>query len=446
MKFIPHEYQRRDIERVIRQKHIGLFLDMGLGKTVITYTAIQRLLVNFAIYKVLVIAPKRVAEDTWSREHEKWDHLSGIRVSKVLGTRRQREAALEADADVYVIGRDNTRWLVEYYGKAWPFDMVVIDELSSFKNPKSQRFRALRKVIAKADRVVGLTGTPSPNGLIDLWAQVYLLDQGERLGKTLGSYRTKYFYPGASNGNVVYKWALRRGASAAIKDKIKDICISMSAKDYLTLPERIDNEIRIRLTDKDMATYRQMEQDQLIRIQGENVVALSASAVMIKLLQMANGAVYSDTGEVVKVHPWKADALAEIADTSETPVLVFYSYKHDLTAIKGKIPEARELQTAEDISDWNAGKIRVLLAHPASVGYGLNLQDGGSTIVWYGLTWSLELYQQANARLHRQGQQRPVIIHHLIAEGTVDEQVMRALKFKDTSQQALLDALKERTA
>lgn len=444
MEFKPHEYQKRMIQKVIEMSHIGLFLDMGLGKSVITLTALKSLFYDFSISRALVIAPKRVAEDTWSRECEKWDHLRGIRVSKVLGSRRDRERALEADADVYVIGRDNTKWLVEHYRRKFPFDVVVIDELSSFKNPQSERFRALRKVIAGVGRVIGLTGTPSPNGLIDLWAQVYLLDQGERLGRTLGKYRAQYFTPGASNGHVVYKWNLKRGAAEKIKDSISDICISMSAKDYLKLPGRIDNEIRIKLSTEDMASYKQMEEDQLIRIEDSTVVALSAAAVMTKLLQMANGAVYSDDGTVIKVHTWKADALAEIVDTSESPVLVFYSYRHDLAAIREKVKGARALERPEDITDWNNGKIRVLLAHPASVGYGLNLQDGGNVIVWYGLTWSLEQYQQANARLHRQGQTKPVIIHHLIAEGTVDEQVMKALKHKDTSQSALLEALKER--
>lgn len=396
------------------------------------------------IFKVLVIAPKRVAEDTWSREHEKWDHLKDLTISKVLGSRRDRIKALEADADIYVIGRDNVKWLVEYYGKSFPFDAIVIDELSSFKNPQSQRFRALRKVIPGVKRVIGLTGTPSPNGLIDLWAQVYLLDQGERLERTLGSYRHKYFTAGASNGYIVYQWVPRKGSPETIRDKISDICISMSASDYLTLPKRIDNEIRIRLSDPDMEQYRQMEANQIIRIGDKAVVALNAAAVMTKLLQMANGAVYSDDGEIVSVHSWKVEALEEIIDTSESPVLVFYSFRHDLTAIRSKIKDARMLERPEDIRDWNDGKVKVLLAHPASVGYGLNLQEGGNVIVWYGLTWSLEQYQQANARLHRQGQTKPVIIHHLIAEGTVDEQVMKALKAKDTSQSALLAALKER--
>ena len=444
MEYKPHGYQVKATDRIKQQKHVGLFLDMGLGKTVITLTAIKELIEDFAIWKVLVIAPKRVAEDTWSREHEKWDHLSGLRISKVLGTPAQRMKALKAEADIYVIGRDNVKWLVELMGKSWPFDMVVIDELSSFKNPSAQRFKALRKVIPASDRVVGLTGTPSPNGLMDLWAEIYLLDRGERLGTTISAYREKYFRAGARNGYIVYKWEPYSYSQKEIERKISDICMSMSAEDYLELPERIDNEIKIRLSEKEMKQYNQMERDQLLRIDDETVVALNAAAVMNKLLQMANGSVYADGGDVVRIHEKKLDALEEIIDTTGEPVLVFYSFRHDLEAIKKRIPDARELESSEDIARWNQGEIPVLLCHPASVGYGLNLQDGGHVIVWYGLTWSLELYQQANARLFRQGQQKAVIIHHLIAEGTVDEQVMRALQHKDTSQSALLAALKER--
>lgn len=444
MRYNPHGYQVKATERILHQKKVGLFLDMGLGKTVITLTAIKELIEDFAVWKVLVIAPKRVAEDTWSREHEKWDHLSELRISKVLGSPAQRMKALKTDADVYVIGRDNVKWLVELFGKSWPFDMVVIDELSSFKNPSAQRFRALKKVMPLSDRVVGLTGTPSPNGLMDLWAEIYLLDRGERLGRTVSEYRERYFRAGARNGYIVYRWEPYSYSQKEIERKISDICMSMSAEDYLELPERIDNEIRIRLSDKEQKLYDQMESDQLLRIEDEAVVALNAAAVMNKLLQMSNGCVYADGGDVVRIHERKLEALEEIIDTTGEPVLVFYSFKHDLEAIRKRIPEAGELKSSEDIARWNRGETRVLLCHPASVGYGLNLQDGGHVIVWYGLTWSLELYQQANARLFRQGQQKAVIIHHLITDGTVDEQVMKALKAKDTSQSALLEALKER--
>ena len=448
MKYQPHDYQTRATQLVIDKPKIGLFLDMGLGKTVITMTAIQELMYDrFEVSHVLVIAPKRVAEDTWTREHAKWDHLKDLRISKVLGNEQQRIQALRTEADIYVIGRDNVIWLINYYQglkKGWPFDMIVIDELSSFKNPQAKRFRALRKAMPSASRVVGLSGTPSPNGLMDLWAEVYLLDQGERLGLTLGFYREKYFRPGARNGYVVYKWEPFRNAQKEIEDKISDICISMSAADYLELPKRIDNVIPVQLSPEEMEAYKRMERDQLLQIEDDDIAALSAAAVITKLLQIANGSVYTNEGKVVKIHEAKLEALAEIVDTTDSPVLVFYSYKHDLAAIQGKIRRARILESEKDISDWNAGKVQVLLAHPASVGYGLNLQKGGHVIVWYGLTWSLELYQQANARLYRQGQEKLVIIHHLIAEGTADEEVMAALQNKDTGQAALLAALKER--
>ena len=415
----------------------------------ITLTAIQDLIEDFAVWKVLVIAPKRVAEDTWTREHKKWDHLQTLRISKVMGSAAQRTAALAKDADVYVIGRDNVQWLINHYTelrKGWPFDMIVIDELSSFKNPQAKRFRALKKALPCTKRIVGLTGTPSPNGLMDLWAQVYLLDQGERLGRTIGSYREKYFRPGKRNGYVVFQWEPVKGAQQAIEDKLRDLCVSMSAADYLELPDRIDRVTPVALTERERKAYETMERESLIELESSEdaVVGLNAAAVMNKLLQIANGRVYTSEGQVLRVHEEKLDALEEIADTAQGPVLVFYSFRHDLDAIRERFPDARTLEKASDIEDWNAGRIAVLLAHPASVGYGLNLQAGGHVIVWYGLTWSLELYQQANARLYRQGQEHTVIVHHLVAEGTVDEQVMEALKRKDTSQEALLAALKER--
>lgn len=448
MQFIPHDYQKRAIERVVRQKSLGLFFGMGLGKTVITLTAIYELLYDrFEVSKVLVIAPKRVAEDTWTREHEKWDHLKGLEIARVLGSEVKRKRALKERADVFVIGRDNVAWLVDYYCKkrSWPFDMIVIDELSGFKNPQAKRFRALRKVLTVTSRVLGLTGTPSPKGLMDLWAQIYLLDKGKRLGKTIGAYRELYFRPGAHNGYVVYKWEPKKGAKKEIEEKISDICVSMSAEDYLSLPDRMDNRIYVKLSDREMQLYKQMEEAQLVRIEGADIVALNAAAIMTKLLQMANGRVYDTGGGVIDIHRAKLEALKEIIETAGSPVLVFYSYKHDLEKLLEEIKGAKALEGQEDIRLWNGGKIEVLLAHPASVGYGLNLQDGGHIIVWYGLTWSLELYQQANARLHRQGQKEPVIIYHLLAEGTADEQVMKALEAKDTSQAALLAALKERS-
>ena len=370
MKFTPHEYQQRAIQRVIDQERAGLFLDMGLGKTVITLTAVKALIEDYAVTRVLVIAPKRVAEDTWSREAAKWDHLQDLRVSPVLGDPRQRVEALNTDADVYVIGRDNVQWLVERCRRHWPFDMVVIDELSSFKNPQAKRFRALRRVIPAAERVVGLTGTPSPNGLMDLWAEVYLLDQGERLQRTIGAYRELYFKPGASNGHVVYQWIPQRGAAQKIEQLLSDLCVSMSAADYLQLPDRIDNVIPVRLDPEEMAKYRKMEHEQILLLEDDQAVvtALSAAAVMNKLLQMANGCVYTDGEGYAYIHARKLEALQEIIEATQEPVLVFYGFRHDRDTILQTIPGAQEVTGPEGIAAWNEGRIPVLLAHPASVG------------------------------------------------------------------------------
>jgi len=415
---------------------------------VITLTAVNHLLYDdFAVARVLVIAPLKVAEDTWSRESEKWDHLHGLRIAKILGTAAQREMAAESDADIYVINRENVVWLTKLYpGKHWRWDMVVIDELSSFKSNRAERFKALRRVRPYINRIVGLTGTPNPNGYMDLWAEIFLLDQGERLERTIGRYRELYFKPGRGNGQVTFEWKLQPGADKTIQTKISDITISMLAEDYLKLPEQIDNEIRVMLPDKALETYRKMEKKQIIELQDETISAMSAGAVMGKLLQLSGGAAYDDSGGWVEFHDEKIKVLQEIIDTNDGPVLVFYGYKHEEARLLKALAKLnpRELKREGDIRDWNAGKIRVLLAHPASVGYGLNLQDGGHTIVWYSMPWSLELYQQANARLHRQGQTKPVIVHHLISSGTVDEQVIRSLRKKDLSQAALMEALKER--
>ena len=449
MKYRPHEYQKVAEEKIIELPAVGLFLDMGLGKTVITLSAINRLMYEmFAVQRVLVIAPKRVAEDTWSRESEKWDHLRHLKISKILGGREQRLHALENDADIYIINRENVKWLVDQCQakRRWPFDMVVIDELSSFKSSKSQRFRALKKATPLIKRIVGLTGTPTPNGLLDLWPQIYLLDRGERLGKTISGYRERYFLPRQRNGYTVFNWELKEGADRAIHEKIKDICISMSAEDYLELPERMNNVINVRLSDQEMKIYRTMEKEQILTLEDSDIVALSAGTVAGKLLQMANGAVYDQEGGYRIIHDRKLEALEEIIDTTDEPVLVVYNFQHDHARLLERLRKLspRSLDTADDIRDWNEGRIRILLAHPASVGHGLNIQDGGRTIIWFGLTWSLELYQQANARLYRQGQRKNVIIHHLVAAGTIDEQVMAALEKKDTGQRALLDALKSR--
>ena len=447
MKFVPHDYQRYAIDKIIEMPAAGLFLDMGLGKTVITLTAIRKLLEEFAVNRILVIAPKRVAEDTWTTEAEKWDHLQDLKVSRVLGNQKERLDALATDADIYVINRENVVWLIEQYPKRWPFDMVVIDELSSFKSPQAKRFKALRKVRPLVRRIVGLTGTPTPNGLMDLWPQMYLIDRGERLENTITKYRNRYFYPGKTNGHIVYSYELKQGAEESIKEKISDICISMKAEDYLNMPELIVNDIRVRLSPEERALYRQMEKDHLLNLADSDISALNAAAVSNKLLQMANGGVYTDDGQTVEIHEKKLDALEEILDTSQDqPVLVFYTFRHDYARLLQRFRKRnpRTLKCQDDIKAWNAGQIPLLLAQPASMGHGLNLQAGGHIIAWMGIPWSLEIYQQANARLFRQGQKCGVIIHRLIAEGTIDEQVVQALEKKDTTQEGLLQALKAR--
>lgn len=403
------------------------------------------------VNKVLVIAPKRVAEDTWSTEVDKWDHLKNLRISKIIGTPKQRINAINENADIYIISRDNIKWLVDNCFRYWKWDMCVIDELSSFKNSKSQRFRALKKVRPHFKRIVGLTGTPAPNSLIDLWPQMYLLDGGERLGKTITGYKERFFYPGQHNGYVVYEWKLKENAEDSINKKISDICISMKAKDYLNMPERIDNIIRIKLPDKTIKKYKEFSKDLVMELDNEEeITAVSAAVLTNKLLQFANGAIYNDDKEIIELHDEKIDKLLEIIDTSNgKPVLVFYNFKHDKERIikalaKRGIKDYQGLDTSEDIKNWNEGKIQVALLHPASAGHGLNLQYGGNIIIWFGLNWSLELYQQANARLYRQGQKESVIIHHLVAKNTVDEDVMQALENKDVNQEKLLEAVKAR--
>ena len=450
MIFEPHTYQEYATRRILEQPAVGLFLDMGMGKTVCALTAAAELLHDrFDVTRVLVIAPLRVAEDTWSRESEKWDHLQYLRISKVLGSERERKAALGVTADIYIINRENVEWLVNHYGKEWPFDMVIVDELSSFKSPKARRFRALRKARPLVSRITGLTGTPAPNGLIDLWSQIYLLDQGERLGKTVTGYRERYFRPDKRSATVIYSWALKPGAEDAIHQKLSDLCVSMSAKDWLEMPERVNSVVSIRLSPEARARYDRLERDLLLPFAGGDVVADTSAVLSNKLLQMANGAVYDEYGQVQLAHNEKLAVLDEILDTCNgKPVLVFYAYRHDLTRIQQYLRERkpRTLNTSADIEDWNKGRIPVLLAHPASAGHGLNLQAGGNIIVWFGLTWSLELYQQGIARLDRQGQQSSVIVHHLVAEGTVDEDVMRAIENKAVGQDALLAAVKARIA
>lgn len=448
MKFVPYDYQQRAINRILDTPAVGLFLEMGLGKTVVSLTAARELLFDrFEISRVLVIAPLKVAEDTWSREGSKWDHLKELKVSKILGDAKTRIRAAEADADIYVVNRENVVWLVSKYRDAWKWDMVIIDELSSFKNSQAERFKAFRKVRPLVKRVVGLTGTPNPNGLMDLWAEVFCLDQGERLEKTIGRYRSLYFRPGLGNGYVTYNWIPLKGSEEAITSKISDITVSMKAADYIQLPQRIDNDVRVLLPDKAKAEYKKLEQEHVLELfTGEEITAANAAAVMGKLLQLSGGAVYDDGGGWAEFHDEKIKALADIIDTASEPVLVFYGYRHERERLLEKFSKLkpREISGPDDITAWNEGRVKLLIAHPASVGYGLNLQEGGHIVVWYSLPWSLELYQQANARLYRQGQTKPVIIHHLIAVGTVDEDVVESLKAKDTSQAALMYALRER--
>lgn len=445
MKYIPYSYQEYALKFILNSKAAGIFLDCGLGKTVITLTAIAELMHNrFEISKALVIAPLRVAENVWDVEAKKWDHLKHLRVAKVLGSEKKRIQALNTNADIYVINRENTKWLVDYYKKDWPFDMLVLDELSSFKSHRAKRFKALRKVRPLCKRVVGLTGTPAPNGLIDLWAQVYLLDSGQRLGKTISGYRERYFLPDKRNQHVIFSYKPKEGAEEAIYKKLSDICISMKNRDYLTLPERMDNILGINLPPKVLEQYRQLERDLLLPLLEGDIVAGSAAVLTNKLLQITGGAIYDEGKKVQILHDEKLKALEDLVEAANgKPVLVYYNYRHELERIQKQFL-CRVLDTAKDMEDWNKGEIPVMLAHPASAGHGLNLQNGGSTIIWFGLPWSLELYQQANARIHRQGQKNTVVVHHLVAKETIDEDVMQVLAKKQAGQEALLQAVKAR--
>ena len=448
MNYKPYEYQKTAMQWIIDKPRCGLFLDMGLGKTVSTLTAVQQLLDDCEISSVLVVAPKKVAETTWSTEAEKWDHLHGLKVVKVLGTEKQRCMALAQKADVYVTGRDNFVWLVGKYGGQLPFDALVIDELTSFKSAKSERFKAMRIALPSVKRVIGLTGTPAPNGLIDLWAQMYCIDQGERLGKSVSRYREAYFETHKWN-NIVVRCDVKKGCDTIIRDKIADICLSMQAKDYLQLPDMITHTTTVELSDKIMAAYTKFEKEKVLEFRAEhgnepaNVLANSAAGLMNKLSQFANGAIYDEDMQVHTIHDEKVDRLAEIVEAAQSSVLVFYQYKHDIPRIEAKLKgyRVRTYQGEKDLKDWNAGNIDVLLAHPASTAYGLNMQQGGHYIVWFGTGWNLEHYQQANARLHRQGQRYPVTVYRLLCRGTVDERAAAALDGKTGVQQSLLDSL-----
>ena len=436
-----HEFQNYGVDFIINKPISALMLECGLGKTITTLTAVSDLMYDyFEISKVLIIAPLRVGLTVWKQECDKWEQLKYLRCSIAIGSVSEREKALQADADIYIINRENVEWLVKNY--PFDFDMVVVDELSSFKSHQSKRFRALRKVRPKLDRIVGLTGTPAPNGLMDLWAEINLLDMGERLGRYITRYRDEYFKPDKRNGAIVYSYKPLPDAEERIYGKISDICVSMKAADYLEMPERVDNIVEVGMSDKETAMYKRLEKEMILPFADGDIDAVNAASLSNKLLQLANGAVYDENGKVKKIHSRKLDALEGLIEAANgKPVLVYYSYKHDRDRISERF-NAREIKDDKDISEWNTGKIQLAIAHPASCGHGLNLQSGGSTIVWFGLTWSLELYQQANARLYRQGQKNTVVVHHIITKGTVDEKVMTALKNKDIGQASLMEAIK----
>lgn len=444
MKYNPHNYQQFATDFILEHPVSCLMLDMGLGKTIITLTALWQLtLDSFDVSRILVIAPKRVAADTWPKELSKWEHLKGLDASLVMGTQAEREAALRRQTFLYIINRENVSWLVENH--RWDFDMVVIDELSSFKSNQAQRFKALKKVRPLVSRIVGLTGTPAPNSLLDLWPQMYLMDMGQRLGRFIGGFRERFFTPDKRSREIIYSYKPREGAEEAIYDLISDICISMKAVDYLDMPELIMNRVEVSMDSREQKIYDDFQRDMVVNLHGEELDAVNAAVLSGKLLQMANGAVYGENHKVLRIHDRKLDALEDLVEAANgKPLLVAYWYEHDLQRIKTRFKTARCIDTTKDIDDWNAGRISLALIHPASAGHGLNLQDGGCTIVWFGLTWSLELYQQLNARLWRQGQKYTVVIHHIVTKGTHDEDVLRALECKDTRQTALIDAVRAR--
>lgn len=448
-----HPYQRACIKHIIEHPFCGVFLEMGLGKTVSTLTAIDRLIYDYCeISTALVIAPKRVAESVWQEEAEQWEHLNHLTFSKIIGTKQQRIIALTKRANIYIISRDNIAWLcARYGGLKLPFDMIVVDELSSFKSYKSQRFKALKVCQPTFKRFVGLTGTPAPNGLIDLWPQIYLMDRGARLGKTITNYRKMYFRPGKTVGNVVYSYDLLENSESLIREKIKDICISMKAMDYIQMPMRTDNFIKLKLPDDLKKKYNDFERKKVLELfdctdnEATEINVVNAAALSNKLLQFANGAVYDENSVAHEVHSIKIDALKEIIeDANGKSVLVAWTFRFDRDRLMKELSKykPRELKTSEDINDWNKGNIQVMLAHPASAGHGLNLQAGGCIIVWFGLTWSLELYQQFNARLYRQGQQKHVIINHLVMCNTHDTDVIAAIKQKASRQNSLMESIK----
>ena len=445
MNYCPHEYQKYATQFILDHPVSAIFLDMGLGKSVCTLSAIYELMLNeFEVGKVLVIAPLRVARDTWPTEIRKWDHLKGLTYSTVIGTEDERMAALRKKAHVYLINRENVDWLINKSGYYFDFDMVVIDELSSFKSAAAKRFKSLMKVRPYVKRIVGLTGTPSSNGLMDLWAELRVLDMGHRLGRYVTGYRNQFFVPDKRNQQIIFSYKPKPGAEKMIYQLISDITISMKSGDYLKLPKCVINEVKVSLSDEERSVYDQMKNDMIVSLDDEEIDAVNAAALSGKLLQMANGAVYTEEKDVVNIHDRKLDALEDLIEGANgKPVLVAYWYNHDLQRIKNRF-KVREIKTSKDIEDWNNGDIPVAVIHPASAGHGLNLQSGGSTLIWFGLTWSLELYQQTNARLHRQGQNETVVIHHIITEDTIDEDVMNALRKKNKTQSELIEAVKAR--
>lgn len=450
MIYEPYPYQQYCAARIVADAAVGLFLDMGLGKTVITLDAINTLRYDrWAVQRVLIIAPKKVAEGTWTKEAQKWEHLRHLRISAVLGSQQKRLRALATLADIYVINRDNVAWLVDYFKNAWPFDMVVLDESSSFKNSQSKRFKALKLVRSRINRLVELTGTPASNGLIDLWAQIFLLDGGARLGRTLGQYRERFFDPDKRSRTQIFSYTPKDGSMEYIQQAIGDICVSMKAEDYLNLPDRMFDDVPVVLDDKARKAYRQLERDLLLELDEGQITAASTGVLTGKLLQLCNGAVYDSEKRPLAIHNCKVEAFLEVLEQlNGQHCLVFYNFQHDrdrlLAALEPLGLRVRVYQSAADEDAWNAGEIDVLLAHPASCAYGLNLQNGGHHIVWFGLTWSLEQYEQANKRLHRQGQRHPVIVHHLVVQGGMDEDVIESLRAKGDTQEALMDALKAR--
>ena len=443
MKYVPYEYQQYATRFIEKNEVAAIFLECGLGKSVITLTAIKNLIAKGEVKKVLVIAPLRVGKTTWPDEIEKWEHLKGLTYSGAIGTVKERESALRKNADITIINRENVEWLIAKSGVPFDYDMVVIDELSSFKSYKAKRFKYLLKARPTVERIVGLTGTPSSNGLMDLWAQFRLLDLGERLGRYITRYREGYFTPDKRNAQVVFSYKPLPGAEERIYDKIGDITISMKAKDYLKMPDLVMNTVKVKMSDKDGAIYEQLKDDMFIDIREEEIDVANAAALSNKLQQLANGAIYGADKKVIRIHDGKLDALEDLIESANgKPVLVAYWFKHDLERIKERFPFVREIKTPDDIKAWNKGEILVGIIHPASAGHGLNLQQGGSTMIWFGLTWSLELYQQTIARLYRQGQTKTVVVHHIVTEGTIDELMLVSLDRKEKRQDALIDAVK----